>query len=110
MARVGVNILGGEGQIYNLFKGFSKAKRNQMLSTSSEWNFFKLLDNKVNKIFILLRFDNYCISSCSGVIITSESKFESNEEFIYYGPISKVLAEYKKYKMIEDFPKGFEGS
>ena len=49
-------------------------------------------------------------SSCSGVIITSEWEYDSEEEFITKGPISKVLGKYKRYKMIDDFPKEFKGS
>ena len=79
-----------------------------MLSTNSEWNFSQLQNVKV-KTNILV-FDNYCFSSCSGVIITSEWEYESDEEFITNGPISKVLGKYKRYKMNEDFPKDFKGS
>ena len=51
-----------------------------------------------------------CFSSCSGVIITSEKEKEAKEEFIINGPIARVLGKYKKYKLIEDFPKDFKGS
>ena len=52
-----------------------------------------------------------CFSSCSGgVIITSEWEYESDEESITNRPISKFLGKYKRYKMIEDFPKDFKGS
>ena len=44
------------------------------------------------------------------MIITSEWEHELKKEFITNGPISKVLGKYKKYKMIEDFPKDFKGS
>ena len=44
------------------------------------------------------------------MIITSEKEKEAKEEFIINGPIAKVLGKYKKYKLIEDFPKDFKGS
>ena len=51
-----------------------------------------------------------CFRACSGVIITSEKEKEAKEEFIINGPIAKVLGKYKKYKLIEDFPRDFKGS
>ena len=79
-----------------------------MLSTNSEWNFSKLQKIKVRKLFYIL--DQYCLSSCSGVIITSEWEYELDENFPNDGPIAKVMGKYKKYKKVEDFPEDFKGS
>ena len=43
------------------------------------------------------------------MIITSECEFESKEESIKNGPIARALGKYKRYKLIEDFPKDFKG-
>ena len=43
------------------------------------------------------------------MIITSEWELESKEEFIKNGSIARALGKYKRYKLIEDFPKDFKG-
>ena len=81
-----------------------------MLSTNSKWKVSKLYEIKVKKSFYsLLLANKYDFSSCSGVIITSEGEEDTEEDFLQKYPISKVFGKYKKFKMINDFPKEFKG-